>query len=487
MTSADLNFDNVAQWSHQQWGQATLGDARRTQRAVRLGAALAAQPSVSLPAQTQSWAALKAAYRLLNEPAVTHAALRAPHWAQTRAQAAASAEPVVLFVQDTTNLDFSQHPRTQGLGQIGDSRGRGLLVHTCLAVEPAASGVEPAGRDETAAKLLGVAAQQVWARVPKLPPAGTGRPETRLARQARPNEAQVWAALVTAIGPVPATAGTWVSVGDRGSDIFAYVRQARALGWHCLLRVCQDRTIQLAPDYPAGHPTTLLPWARTLGAQTTKALVLRGRAGWPARTVNLPVAWAPVALCAPGKGSERGAAPLPGWCIRCWEVAPAAGQEAVEWLLFSTGAVPTAHEALRQLEWYSCRWLIEEYHKCLKSGCAMAQRQLASRQGLCALLGFLAIVAVRLLQLRTLSRTHPQAAAQAVIEPRLVAVLGAQLQLRSAAVAQLTVRQFWHGVARLGGFIGRRSDGEPGWQTLWRGWQRLQDMAWGAGCLNNAF
>jgi len=129
------------------------------------------------------------------------------------------------------------------------------------------------------------------------------------------------------------------------------------------------------------------------------------------------------------------------------------------------------------LDWYTCRWVIAEYHKCLKTGCSIEQRQLATAQGLLAILGFLAIVAVRLLQLRTLSRSMPESPARQFVPPLLLKVLVAKLELPNS---EMTMHQFWRAIARLGGFIGRQGDGEPGWQTLWCGWQRLQDLSWGA-------
>jgi hypothetical protein len=118
----------------------------------------------------------------------------------------------------------------------------------------------------------------------------------------------------------------------------------------------------------------------------------------------------------------------------------------------------------------------EEYHKALKTGCAVEQRQLQSAPGLRALLGFLAIVAVRLLQWRTVARTAPDTPATQVIEPEFVETV---VRLRGGSADRMTAEQFWRTLAGLGGFLGRKGDGDPGWQTLWRGWQRLQDLCWG--------
>ncbi len=120
----DINeFENLQQWATEQWGQAKLGDAQRNARAISLGTALAGKPEASLPNQTVDWGELKAAYRLLNQVDVTHNVLSEPHWQSTHRQAARSAQNVVLFIQDTTELDFNHHSKTQGLGHIDDTRG----------------------------------------------------------------------------------------------------------------------------------------------------------------------------------------------------------------------------------------------------------------------------------------------------------------------------------------------------------------------------
>jgi hypothetical protein len=446
------SFSDPACWAEQQWSTAALGDARRTRRAVQLGAALASRPEASLPQQTGSWSELKSAYRLLNESDVTHAALSEPHWQATRQQAAQA--DIVLFVQDTSELDFTAHRQTKGLGWTGNKRGRGFLLHSCLAVRPTA-----------VPEILGLATQKVWTRHEVRKGA-----ETRAARARRPKESDVWAEMVETLGPAPASDQRWVSVSDRASDIFSLARRARALNWHCLWRVGQNRMVLTSN----GKEAKLLDWARRLPVQTATAIDLRGRAEQPARTVPLRVAWSAMALCAPRNGPERSQEPVAGWCVRCWEAGKR--KNALEWILFTTVPVTEAASALERIEWYRLRWVVEEYHKALKTGCAMEQRQLRNGSGLLALLGLLAIVAVRLLQLRTVARTAPDTPAMQVIEPELVETV---VRLQGGSVNAMTADQFWRAVAGLGGFLGRKGDGDPGWQTLWRGWQRLQDLCWG--------
>lgn len=435
-------------------GAVELGDSRRTDRAVAIGAAIASNPGGSLPEQLEGWNELRAAYRLLNEADVSHTRLSEPHWQQTQAQAQASPSDVVLFIQDTTELDYSSHSQTCGLGIIGKGTTQGLMVHSCLAVIPNPEHPE----------ILGLAGQQVWARAATPTHQGSGSHRT-LAR----TEGDKWAEITEGIGPAP-TQGRqrWVSVGDRESDVFSYFRRCVQGHWHSLVRVCQNRVITTETQ----TQSHLKCYARSLEAQTHKTLMLRGRDGQPKRTVTLNLAWALVMIHPPTAGPERTSSPLSAWCIRCWEEA----NKGLEWILLTT-VDPALYSPEVQVDWYANRWLIEEYHKALKTGCKVEQRQLETAAGLMRLLGFLSIVSVRLLQLRTLSRLKPDTPAEQVIPPLLLTIIKARLGLFSP---HLSLAQFWQAVARLGGFIGRKSDGQPGWQTLWKGWLRLQDWAWAA-------
>jgi len=217
---------SASEWAAQQWAHVDLGDQRRTRRALDIGTKMAAQPEASLPNQMGSRAALRGAYRLLNQPAVSLAALLTPHW-QATLQAAGQA-PLVLMVEDTTELDYTAHPHTRGLGPIGDGRGQGLLLHSTLAVLPDTRSV------------LGLAHAQVVLRTPT--PAS--RPHwTRSA------EGRVWQVSAQAVGRPPAGV-VWVHVSDRGSDDFEYLAECRSLDKDFVVRVCHNRALAWGADDP---------------------------------------------------------------------------------------------------------------------------------------------------------------------------------------------------------------------------------------------
>jgi hypothetical protein len=304
--------------------------------------------------------------------------------------------------------------------------------------------------EASSGRVLGLADQRFWARTEP------ARPESRAQRARRRTEADVGAESLEAMGPPPPGA-TWVSVGDRGSDVYSHLYRARALGWHCLVRACQDRALA-----GGGH---LLQQVRALAPMDQRVVPVPQGNQRPQERV-LQVAWGAVPLPPPQRAAAGRGLPLGSlavWVIRVWD-------EELEWVLVSTLPVEEAAAAAERLDWYSRRWTIEDYHKGLKTGCRIEASPLRTAERFGALLGFAALVAVRLVQLRDRARQAPEAP---VAESELSQeVLAARVKVAPEAVA--TNLGFWRGVAQLGGFLGRKGDGEPGWQSLWRGWQELQ-------------
>ena len=174
----------------------------------------------------------------------------------------------------------------------------------------------------------------------------------------------------------------------------------------------------------------------------------------------------------PPKHSPR-QLPIAAWVVRVWEPAPPPGVAPVEWLLLTSVPTDSVAAAWERVHWYTCRWLIEDYHQCLKTGCRIEQRQVQAGERLQRLLGLCAPVAVRLLQLREAARAAPDQPAGEALPPEVVAVVAA---LSGRPPGTLSADACWRQIARLGGHQGRRGDGPPGWQTLWRGWQYVQTL-----------
>ncbi len=220
------------QWAEETFGAVDLGDPRRQRRLLSIATAMAEDPAASFPKQLHDPAATQAAYRFFQSPSVTYEELLAPHVQQSRQQAGEHAE--VLLLEDTTELDFQQHPQTTGLGPIGNGSRHGLLLQSVLAVLP---------QDR---HVLGLMHQEPFLRQP------APKKETKHERLKRERESQVWERSVQGIGSPPQGV-RWVHVGDRSSDIFSFLRLCRQLGCDFTIRAAQDRNV----DLPTGCATRL--------------------------------------------------------------------------------------------------------------------------------------------------------------------------------------------------------------------------------------
>ncbi len=455
-------------WAEQTFGEVRLGHRSRTERAVAMAEAIAADPAASLPKQMGSEAALHAAYRFLQTPDVSYEQLLRPHVEQTRA--AMGREARVLLIQDTTEVDYQHHPTTTGLGPIGNGTHHGFLLQTVLAVEPASRHV------------LGLAHQEPFLRQPA--PKG----ETQRERMLRERESQVWERSVQAIGAPPAGV-QWIHIGDRYSDMFPFLWACRQQHCDFVVRAAQDRCVDLrveqadAPVPRRSHHTrrpeqdpqpghqhlfeVVYGWA-AVGEQD---LALEATKQSKARTAHIVVSFGSVRLLPPESQQESSVRPLVVWVVRVWEPEPPEGVEGLSWVLLTSVSVQTVEQAWERVDWYRARWIVEDYHQGLKTGCRVEGRQLQSYEGLRRLLGLVAPAAVRLLQLRAVARQRPEQPASQILPRDLVQVVASLAQVPAA---QLTAQQCWHTIARQGGYLGRRRDGPPGWKTLWQGWFYIQ-------------
>ena len=454
------SLSTPAQWAQAEFAPAQLGDRRRTARLVNIATALARHPGGTLPQAFPNWAQLKAAYRFFHQPKTTPARILAPHTARTLAACQEPGE--YLLIEDTTDLDYTGHPATAGLGRIGDGRGRGLRLHSTLAVRVQAWDLEQ--RPEGV--VIGLLGQQTIC--PPRPPPG----QSRRQRLSRPRQSQRWAATFDTTGGPPA-GSQWIYVADRESDFHEPLTCCARHGVDFIIRSYQNR--RLADG--TGHLDQALARAPVLGPAT---LELRARPGQPARTVRLEVRATTVTLSGPWRPG--------GWTgdftvnlVEAREVDAPAGTTPLQWRLLTSLPCARWVEARRVLGRYAARWLVEEYHKALKTGAGAEQSQMTEAWRVETLVAVLAIVAVRLLSTKLLASARPdEAVAPETLGPEALAILAGHYGEPSGG---WTHRSLLVAVARLGGFPARRGDGLPGWQTIWRGWQRLLWMGQGLATL----
>jgi hypothetical protein len=482
------------------FGSACLGDKRRTRRLVKTANLIMKHPGGTLPDKLGDWADLMGLYRLAAAPRVTHRAVIEPHCRRTLALASAAATAahegpaVVLLLHDSTDLDYTQLLSLKDdLGQIGNGEGRGYVCHNTLAVTP----------DR---RVIGLAGQILHRRrdVPK--------GETAAQKRDHPGrESLLWPAGCAATGPGPGPDGRlWVDVCDRGADTFEFLDFEHRTVRKYVVRSAKDRVLAGEDHVGADRVhQTLHAYTRdlpTLGERTVK--VPRRQQGKrnrkrqrksprEARTARIRVAAGPASVAVPhfARGHCRSDS-LDLWVVHVLEVDPPAGEEPLEWVLLTNVAVRSFADACERIDWYACRPVIEELHKGMKSGCGIECLQFEHADRLEPVIALLSVVATELLRLRQLARERDAdlTPAATVVDPLWVKVLSAWRHGRKhkgtragtgpRPNADLSVREFAMALAKLGGHLGRKGDGFPGWQTTWRGWQKLRLMVEGAMAVN---
>jgi len=453
-------------WAAVEFGDAELGDRRRDRRLVRMATTLAQNPHGTLPGSFRRWPEAKAAYRLLEQPDVTYDRVIAPHIGRVRADCR---DGEYLLLEDTTSLDFTSHLAAQDLGRIGDDGGRGLFLHSTLALK-----VERWNEQhEPEVTVEGLLDQRWWART--TPTGRKKRPKRQ--KLSQPRESQRWAAVVDQIGPPPDGA-RWTFVADRESDIYETFERCRKNRWHFIVRASQPRAL-------ADEGGSVFD-AVAEGAELGRFCVdLRARPGQAARKAQVVVRTCAVVLRGPWRPGGC-LEPLSVYVVEAREIDARQGVKPIRWVLLTDWPVETFEQAMRAIKAYTRRWLIEEYRKALKTGTGIEDSQLTTAQRITALLGILAVVAVRLVNMKLLATTHPdEPLGSEEIGPEALAILEAEYGRPRGGWTNASALT---AIARLGGFLARRGDRTPGWITIWRGLRQLMwcirgyDLAQGTRC-----
>lgn len=444
-------------WARDNFRDCPLGDQRRSGRLEKFARQAVDRPAASIPKMGEDWGGTRGIYRLLDRPEADLQSVTQTHREQVTQQTGR-----FLILSDTTHVDFGWQRDLPDAGPIGPGRGQGFLLHSGLLI------------DTEDHSLVGLGGQVFHVRSKKRK--GKQNDSRRLKRW---RESQMWIELMEQVGSPP-EGSEYIHVCDSAADNFEVFCAAKQLSCDFVIRAGRmHRNVLVEGEkQPLSQAVSGLP---ELGRY--ELAITRGN-GRKARTALLRVSSQAIQLPLPHHRSRRvkqyiqtGGESISAWVVVVEEINPPADAEPIKWILLTTVPVESFEDAWEVIGWYENRWLVEEWHKALKTGCRLESRQLQSVDRLLPLTGVLSVVAVLLVQLKTAARTRPNQRASELVPALWLNLLKAK---RKTKTINITNYEFWRAVAKLGGFLGRRHDGEPGWQLIWRGWKELHTLAEGA-------
>jgi hypothetical protein len=443
-----------ADWAEQEFGRCRLS-APLTERLQRIARAFYARPLAKIPqAFGADAAACKAAYRFFAHEDTHIETLLQSHYAATEERIGQRAGEVILVAQDTTSVNYTHLAQTLGLGPIGTKAdgAQGLHLHSSWAMS-------------TQGLPLGFVDAQCWARDAQ----AFGKKALRHELPIEHKESHRWIKAYRALAAVQRRhpGVTLVSVADREADIyelFAEAAQAPSAP-KLLIRAKHDRALE--------DDTARL--FETIGAQPIAGYLhvqIPRQKDRPARQAKLALRFATLNVCPPQDKADLPVLPIQA--VHALEEGAPKGEEPVDWRLLTTLAVHDFEHAAETVQWYTQRWGIEVFHRTLKSGCRIEDRQLRDADRLEACLAIDMVVAWRICHLVKLGREVPELPADVYFSEHEWKALVAYHTKKPRPPAQPpTLGQAMRMVAKIGGFLGRKGDGDPGTEVMWRGLQAL--------------
>lgn len=439
------NASCVERWVEKEFGSIRWGDARLAHRMKQIATDLSREPQASIPRACGEWSRTKGAYRFFDNDEVTPEAILSGHQKATLERM--DYEGVILMVQDTTSLNYASQEQSSGLGLLGDGgKALGLWLHTTMAFN-------------TAGVALGIMDAQMWAR----DPVKKGTARFRAERPVAEKESQRW---LTSFQESVRLAGLLpqrriVNIADREADIFELFAQAvEHPNVGVLVRARHDRPLRSEYKNLSG----LLANQPAAGMME---VTLPRKPGVSSHQVRFEIRFSPVVV----KARQASATELTLWVVEARQMG-ANADKGICWRLLTNLPVTDLASAVEKVQWYRLRWRIEEFHRVLKSGCNAEGRQLERVERLKRALAVDMIVAWRIMELTRVARQYPERPATELLTEEEVVVLRSMAK-KLQAKKLITIYDAVRAIAQMGGFLGRKNDGEPGSMTLWYGLQRL--------------
>jgi hypothetical protein len=441
-------------WAEEEFGECQL-NKQLTNRLKVIARQFYGHPMANIPEAFDGDAAkMQAAYRFFAHEDATFETILQPHFAATERRISEMSSGVVLVPQDTTSLNYTNLSDGEGFGPIGTTAdgAQGLHLHSSLAIT-------------TEGVPLGFLDALCWARDPE----EFGKKTKRKQLPIEEKESYRWLSNYQAVAAVQARNPhiTLVSVGDREADIYELFAEAAKSpkGPKLLVRAQHNRELQ-------DEQARLIETIENMPIAGYQDVHLPRQKERKARDVKLTIRHAAMTLNPPQDKPHL--PPINVWAVLAREEKAPKNAESIDWLVLTTIEVKTLEEAIEKVQWYAKRWTIEVFHRTLKSGCRIEDRQLQHANRIKACLALDMVIAWRICYLVKLGREVPEIPCDVYFEEaewQALVVHNTKNPVPPKDPPPLgkAVRM----VAKLGGFIGRKRDGEPGTEVLWRGFNVL--------------
>jgi hypothetical protein len=456
-------------WVKDEFSSASFGDARLNNRLLHIAKQLASKFGSNIASSFSQWKDIKATYRFFANKKVTMHAILTPHIKETIKRI--TAHKRVLILQDTTYFNFCDRKKTKGLDITQRSKvsteSEGLMLHNTLAVSD--QGIP-----------LGLLDQYF---IDRKHLKGENVKEKRKIRHwnngVDKKESMRWINVLKKMKELDFGDTETIHIADRECDFYEFFREADTLGENVLIRAARNRSInkEKRRESPSAYLFDHLKEQRAQG-KTTISIQINGKEKF--RDADLSIIYTPITMPPPPNKTTKKDGSLPIielTAIMAIERVPPKNTEPLCWVLLTNLPVSTLADAIQKIQWYSARWNIELFHKVIKSGCGVEKSQLRDAERLKKYIVLKSVIAWRLFWLSRHYLKHKDDSCLTVITKDECEILYRKtMKTKNIPDTPPTVGEVFIWIAKLGGYIGRRSDPPPGMISLWKGWQRFMDM-----------
>jgi len=449
--------DNVA-WVNTEFNGINCSDKRLNRRFIKVAQSMMESPDSNIHQAMGNWSDSKAAFRLFDNDKLEYEEILKPHVQRIieRTERLEGNE-ILLAIQDSTTLNYTHHKKKIGINKLFRTPGfttdvKGFHLHNTLLITE--DGLP-----------LGLLNQEVWQQIPSIVP-NKRRPITEKASYR-------WLKGLQAVSAASINKRV-ITVCDRESDIYEFFVEAQRLSEYYLVRAAKDRILSTKGMTINRHIDTVEP-------SGIIKVDIPGNGQRVARTAILEVKYSNVQLEPVQRLPEAKNGLLPYLTVNvilAKEKEPPKGIKPLNWLLLTNHEITDFACAVRCCKWYALRWKVEEYHKVLKAGCKIEDCQLQTFERLTRYIALMSIIAFRLFWLTIVGRSAPDESCETILSSNEWKALYCRVHKTSKIPKSVpTIRDAIRMLGKLGGFLGRKNDGEPGIVVIWRGWKKLQELS----------